>query len=240
MSTTSTPSTVVIRHSDPTWRSLYRLGGWSGVLIVVPYLVAIVLIAIAPPPVDASGEQTLQYVAAHSWLYGIEQVLWLAPGVLAMIVSLALCVALRYLDKGYAAIAGLIGVSSWALSLALPVTGGGAPVLVYLGNEYAAASTPQRQAALATVAEGLIAENNTPNLVGVLTTVGILLLSLVMLKRIFPRWVAYLGVATGGVGIVSEALRPVLGVVYSIYGVVLLVWFVAIGWQLRRLAGVQS
>ena len=54
----------------------------------------------------------LRYIAAHRWLYGIEQVLWLAPGVLAMIVSLALYVALKDLDKGHAAIAGLIGRAS--------------------------------------------------------------------------------------------------------------------------------
>jgi hypothetical protein len=221
------------------WRHLYQVGGWSGILVVVPYLAAIILVVIAPPPVDASGEQTLQYIAAHRWLYGIEQVLWLAPGVLAMVVLLALYVALRHLDRGYAAIAGLIGVSSWALSLALPVTGGGAPVLVYLSNEYAAAHSPELRTAYATVAEGLIAENNTPNLVGVLTTVGILLMALLMLKGVFPRWTAYLGIATGGIGIVSETLRPVLGIIYSVYGVLLLVWFVAVGHYLRRLAGHQ-
>jgi hypothetical protein len=240
MSTTDNAPVTVSQRPDPAWRSLYRVGGWSGILIMVPYIVAVVLLAIAPPPVDASGDQILQYVAAHRWLYGVEQVLWLAPGVLAMIVFLALYVALRYLDRGWAAIAGLIGVSSWALSLALPVTGGGAPVLVYLSNEYAAAPTSERRTAYATVAEGLIAENNTPNLVGVLTTVGILLISVVMIKGVFPRWAAYLGIATGVIGTVSETLRPVLGIVYSIYGVVLLVWFVAIGWQLRGLAGDQE
>ncbi len=234
---TSTPSAAVTGPPDPSWHRLYRAGGMSGILIVVPYVVAIALIAIAPPPVDASGERTLQYIAAHKWLYTIEQVLWLAPGVLAMVVFLALYVALQHLDKGYAAIAGLVGISAWALSLALPTTGGGSPVLVYLSNEYAAAGTAERRTALATVAEGLIAENNTPNLVGVLTTVGILLVSLVMLKGVFPRSVAYLGVATGAIGIVCETLRPILGAGYAAYGVLLLVWFVAIGWKLYRLGG---
>jgi hypothetical protein len=202
----------------------------------VPYLVAIALVVVAPPPTDADGEQTLRYIAEHRWLYGVQQVLWLAPGILAMIVFLALSVAMRHLDQGYAAIAGLVGVSSWALSLALPVTGGGSPVLLYLSDAYGAATTVERRTAYATVADGLLAENNTPNLVGVLTTVGILLISLLMLKGVFPRWVAYLGVGTGALGIVSEVLRPILGIAYSVYGIVLLVWFVSVGWTLRALA----
>jgi len=236
MSTSDASPAGLTRRPDAAWSSLYRIGGWSGILFAGPYIVAIILLAAAPPPVNPTGEQALEYVGAHRWLYGTEQVLWLAPGLLAMIVLLAAAVALRYLDHGYAAIAGLVGVLSWALSLALPVTGGGSPLLVYLSNEYLAASSPPRRTAFATVAEGLIAENNTPNLVGVLTTVGILLISLLMVKGVFPRWIAYLGIATGGIGFVSEVLRPVLGVVYSLYGVILLVWFGAVGGQLRRLA----
>ena len=59
-------------------------------------------------------------------------------------------------------------------------------MLVYLSNEYTAAATIERRNAYATVADGLIAENNTPNLILVLTTVGILLMSAVMLKGVFP------------------------------------------------------
>jgi hypothetical protein len=117
----------------------------------------------------------------------------------------------------------------------LPVTGGGSPVLVYLSNEYSSATSAERRTAYATVADGLIAENNTPTVVGILTTVGVLLISVLMLKGVFPHWVAYLGMATGGIGILSEALRPLLGSLYAVYGVVLLVWFVTVGWKLRDL-----
>jgi tetrahydromethanopterin S-methyltransferase subunit C len=65
--------------------------------------------------------------------------------------------------------------------------------------------------------------------------VGILLLSLVMLKEVVSSSIAYLGIATGCIGAVGETLRPVFGVGYSVYGVLLLVWFVVIGWTLHRL-----
>jgi hypothetical protein len=70
----------------------------------------------------------------------------------------------------------------------------------------------------------------------VLTTLGILLISLVMAKGGGPRWVAWLGIVTGAAGIVSEVLRPLLGAGYAVYGTLLLAWFVAVGVTLRRLA----
>ncbi len=51
-----------------------------------------------------------------------------------------------------------------------------------------------------------IAENNTPAIVSVLSALGILLISLVMPSAVLPRIVAWLGIATGGLGVVGEAL----------------------------------
>jgi hypothetical protein len=221
---------------DPSWRSLYRAGGWCGILAVLPYLAAIVVVSIEPPPIDAGGAETLQYIADHRALYLIEQVLWLAPGALLMVLFLAIAVALKDVDKSYAAIAGVVGVSSWALTLALPISGGGSPVLVSLSDRYAQAATTEQREALAAAAEGLIAENDSTNLVGVLTAAGILLVSLVMLKGGFPRWTAFLGVATGTLGVVSETFRPVIGSAYAAYGILLLVWLVVIGRAVRQLA----
>jgi hypothetical protein len=40
---------------------------------------------------------------------------------------------------------------------------------------------------------------------------------------------------TGALGILSEALRPIIGPVYFIYGILLPAWFIAVGWKLYRL-----
>ena len=74
------------------------------------------------------------------------------------------------------------------------------------------------------------------NAAGILTAMGILILSLVMLKGVFHKGVAYLGIATGAIGIISEALRPIIGPGYYIYGLLLPIWFVVVGWKLYRLA----
>ena len=221
---------------DPSWRGLYRAGGVSAMLFVVLLLVAIVLTIVAPPPLSADGATTLHYIASHKVLYTIEQVLWLAPSVFAAAVFLALFQALKHLNKSYAALAALAGIISWVLGLAIPTTGGGAPVLVYLSDHYMTAATAAQHTAFATAAEVFIAENNITYAAGILAPVGILIISLVMLKGVFPKGVAYLGIVTGALGIMSEALRPLIGPGYFIYGLLLPAWFLLVGWKLYRLA----
>lgn len=221
---------------DPSWRDLYRAGGVSALLFVVLILVAIVIVVVAPPPLNADGATTLQYVASHKVLYIIEQVLWLAPSVFAAVVYLALFHALKHLNKSYAALGALAGIASWTLGLAIPTTGGGAPVLVYLSDQYMTAATAAQHTAFATAAEVFIAGNNITYAVGILAPVGILILSLLMLKGVFSKGVAYLGIVTGILGIISEALRPIIGPGYFVYGLLLPAWFLVVGWKLYRLA----
>ena len=164
---------------DPSWRGLYWAEGILAVLFVVLVLAAIALIVVAPPPLNADGATTLQYVASHKVLYTIEQKLWLAPSVFAAVVFLALFHALKHLNKSYAALGALAGFVSWVLGLAIPTTGGGAPVLVYLSDQYMTAATAAQH---------------------------------------------------------SEALRPIIGPGYYVYGLFLPTGFLLVGWKLYRLA----
>lgn len=234
--TIAAPSQLPVRtRPDPSWGRLYVIGGLSGILFAVPGLAALALVAADPPPLSASGAQTLEFVASHRAMYILEQILWLAPCLLAVPVVAALCAAVWHVEKSYALLAGVLGVCSWALALALPVSGGGSPVLVSLSDQFAAATTEAQRAAYAAAAESLIAENNTVNAAGVLEPVGILLISLLLLRAALPRWVGWLGLVTGAIGVVSESLRPVIGGLYAGYGTLLFVWFVAAGGMLLRL-----
>ena len=85
-------------------------------------------------------------------------------------------------------------------------------------------------------AEAVVAENNTPAVVGILSALGILLISVVMLKGVLPRALAWLGIATGGLGVIAEVLRHAVPEFYLGYGLLLWVWFVAVGIALVRLA----
>jgi hypothetical protein len=227
---------VVAPQPDPSWKRLYLVGGITALLAGLAYIVAVVLEFSLPEAPSSGGAATLQYIADHRALYILQQILWLAPSVLLMVTFLALWPALKELDKSFAAIGVVLGIASWAVTLAYPTTGGGAPALVYLSDQYGAASSEAQRAAFAAAAEGFIALNYVATLIGVLEAAGILIVSLVMLKGIFRRWVVYLGIATGVIGVVSEALKPVLGLGYILYGLLLMLWIIAIGWELLRLA----
>jgi hypothetical protein len=153
----------------------------------------------------------LEYVDAHRTVYIVRQLLWLAPSLFLMVVFLALAVALRHQGKSFAAIGGLIAIASWAVSFAWPTTGDGSLAMVVLSDRYADAGTLAERAPFVAGAEVLIALNDVPAVIGVLQTLGILLISLLMLRGTFPQGVAWLGTATGAIGVISEVLRPVLG-----------------------------
>jgi len=88
---------------------------------------------------------------------------------------------------------------------------------------------------LVSAADALIAATNAVSWAGILTAAAILLLSLIMRRGIFGGTVGTLGVLTGAAGIVSEAMRPMIGPAYLLYGLLLPTWFVLVGWKLLRL-----
>lgn len=219
-----------------TWRRFYLWAGVSSVLFVVLLVVALVLDFVAPPPVHG-GAATLEFIARNKEIYIAEQLLWVLPNMLPVLVFVALFLALAPLDKSLALLATVIGGLSWALILAVPVTSRGSLVLVYLSDRYTGEGDDAARLRYATAAEAIVAENNTPAVVGVLSALGILLISVVMLKGVLPGALAWLGIATGGLGVVAEALRHAVPEFYWGYGVLMWVWFVAVGVALIRLAG---
>ncbi len=231
----------VVAGPDRSWSGLYRAGGVSVVLYIVLGLIApVVLLFTMPSAPSAGGAATLQYIASNRLGYIIEQVLFSVPSVFAMVVFMALYMALKHLNKSYTAIATLVAIVGQVLALASPVTGGGALSLVSLSDQYVAATTPAQHTAFATAAESFIALNTIVGAGGILFGIGILIISLVMLKGVFQKGIAYLGIVTGALGIVSEAFRNMLGFGYLVYWVLFVIWFIAIGWKLYRLGSSSS
>jgi hypothetical protein len=221
---------------DPSWRPLYAAGSASALLYIVMIGVPLVLVFAAPQPPGSGGTAVLQYIASHKAIYMAELVCFVGLSIPALVVFLALSVSLKEMNKSLAAVGALFGIVSEALALALnsspPSLNG---QLVYLSDQYAAAATDAQRLALSSAAEGFIAGANAVASAGILTALGILLLSLAMRKGFFRKGVAFLGVATGVVGMVFEALRPMIGFAYSLYGLLLLAWFVMVGWELFRM-----
>jgi hypothetical protein len=223
------------RTPDPSWGLLYRAGGVSALAFVVLVLVPVVLVFAAPvPPVD--GRELLVFIASHKVVYVTELVCFVGLSVPALVVFSAVAMALTSVDKSVAAVGGLIGVVSEVIALAL----GSSPQslhggLVILSSSYTAARTDAERAGLVSAAEALVAATNAVSWAGVLTAAGILLLSLLMRRGGFGQALMVFGVLTGAIGIVSEALRPMIGPGYLLYGLLLPTWFALVAWRLLRL-----
>jgi hypothetical protein len=218
---------------------LYRAGAISAALFVLLTLGSFVLLAFVPQPPSAGatgslqyGAATLRYVAAHKPAYVLNMVFFLTPSLFSLVIFLAVGVALAGVNKSLAAIGALLGIAATISYLtAFSVVF----ALVPLSDAYATATSASEQATVVATANGLIAQVNTVSAGGILYALGILILSVAMLQGAFPRVVAYLGIATGLVGMGCEILRPVLGGWYALYGI-LLIWLVAVGWRLYRLS----
>jgi hypothetical protein len=227
-----------VASPDPSWRDLYRAGGISAFLYIVLLIVPIVFIFILPQPPISGGAATLQYIASNKVLYITELLLFLAPSVVAMIVFLALYKALEHVNKSLAAIGALIGIASQIIGLAFnssPPSLNGA--LVILSDQYTAAINAVQRAAFATSAESLIAATNVVNASGILFSIGILIISIVMLRGVFNKGIAYLGIVTGVIAILSEAFRPLISFGYIVFFILEVIWLIAVGWKLFRLGG---
>jgi hypothetical protein len=214
---------------------LYRIGAWAAAVYLVMVITPLVLLATAPIP-PSSGAAVLEYIDAHRGVYLVELVCFVGLSIPALVVFTAWAMALKTVDRSMALIGGIFGVASEVTALAVgsspqSLNGG----LVTLSAAYQSANTADDRAGLASAADAVIATTNAMPWAGVLTAAGILVLSLVAWRGAVPAPVAAFGVLTGAVGVVAEALRPVIDYGYLLYGLMLPAWFVLTAWRLHTL-----
>ncbi len=220
---------------DPSWRGFYLAGGISALAyILVGLVVPFVLFTTTPMhALQISSADTLAFIAGHRLWYFILQTTVLVSSIFAVIAFAALYLALERAQKSLAALGALIGVTCQILFLAYyPVLLG----LIDLSDQYAAAPAGDASA-IATAAMPLIAQNNAFNpMYESMFALGILFLSLAMLRGVFHRAIAYLGIATAISAFVALSLFGVVGLSYFWWWLFFVVWFIAAGWRLLRLA----
>jgi hypothetical protein len=232
-SVTQPPVEMAVAGPDPSWRGLYRAGGIAAVLyVILGVIVPAVLVFATQYDFEMQGAAFLEFIASHHLYFIALQTLVLGPGILAVVVFVTLFIALKHLNKSYAALGATVAITMQILFVAYyPVLLG----LVQLSDQYAAATGAQ-QSAIATAAEALMAQNAAFNpLYESVFAVSILIISLVMLKGVFHRSIAYLGIASCVAAFVAMALWPVVGVAYFWWWIFLIVWFIAVGWKLFKL-----
>lgn len=222
--------------ADPAWRRFYVIGGVGSALYVLLAIIAPAVLTFLLYPrfwdVLDDASALLPWIADNVLGWHVIQGLTLESSIFLILTFVALWLALRHLDPVRSAVGAIVAIVSQVLFMAYyPVLLG----LAWLGEQHAMADAA-RQQSLVTAAEGLVAQNSGFNpIYEALLAVEMMILSWVMLRGVFPRWVGYLGIATGVVALLAIAFHPLLGLAYLIWWVVLIVWLVAIAWYLARL-----
>ncbi|MGD2043869.1 MAG: hypothetical protein PVJ28_09495 [Acidimicrobiia bacterium] len=238
MTALDTANTLLAADSagpDPAWRRFYTIGGICAALyvafaLVVPGVMVAAVSDFWDILVDPAA--LLVFITDNKLYWHIVQGGVLEASILLIITFAAVYLTLKHVDRVLAAIGAIISITTQLLFMAYyPVLLG----LVYLSDQYATAGAA-RQASLEASAEALIAQNSAFNpIYEALMGVGILFLSLAMLKGVFSRFVAYLGIATSVAAFVGLSLYPIVGLGYFFWWAFFVVWLLAVGWKLYKL-----
>jgi len=179
------------------WKGLYRTGGAAALIATVLFLGDIVVLTtLGSAPSTASDWLAL---LQNNKVVGILQLFFtdLIGVTLMAPIILALYVALRRANAAYATLAIAIAFIGIALVLATNTN----YALIYLSNQYAAATTEVQRTQLLAAAESTLATGmgTGPLVAGFLLEGALMMISVIMLQgNIFGKGIAYLGILAHG------------------------------------------
>lgn len=223
---------------DPDGRWLYRAGGISALSLGIAYIVIIALyVPMGAPP--SGVEARLAYLAGNTTAWWAILGLSVLTDVLFVPVALSLYVALKEVNRNVILLA--TACVALFIILDLTITWTNYAALIPLSSEYAHAESEAQKAAVITAAAYpcIVLESSLLFLYNTLVlAVGILMTGFVMLNGIFGKSIAYLGVATGFLGVVSvvgpffvSALR--VAIIFT--SVLTTIWVLFVGYRLYTL-----
>ncbi len=217
---------------------MYRVGGISALVLGIAYIAIIGLyVPVGAPPHGA--EARLTYLAGTTTIWWAILALSVLTDFLFVPVALSLYFALKWINRNAMLLAtACVGLF---VVLDLAVTWTSYASLIALAGRYAAAANaPQRAVVIATATypSGVL-ESSLLGVYAILVpSVGILLTGLVMLKGVFSKTTAYLGLVAGILGIVAVAgsfVVSFLGAAVILSSVITTVWVLFVGYRLYRL-----
>jgi hypothetical protein len=217
---------------DPEGKWLYRVGGISALVLGIAYIVIIALyIQVGAPP--SGGEVWLKYLAGKTTVWWVILGLSVLTDFLFAPVAISLLLALKEVNRNLILVAtAFVGLF---IILDLAVTWPNYASLITLSSNYAAATNDTQRAAFAAAtnyASAVLPYGQTVYSI-LAISFGILLVGLVMLKGIFRKSSAYLGLVTGILGIISVV--SALNVTIIITSILTIVWVCLVGYRLYRL-----
>jgi len=214
--------------ADPHWKNLYFIGGAAALISVI---LAIIEVTIEGSNSSLTSSPTT--VIAWFTLLQSNRLLGLALlGIfeaaifpISVLIYLAFYPALKRTSASLTISAFFINLLAAAAYLATNI----AFSMLSLSNQYAAATADAQRSMLLAAGQAILAtEQGTGfTLSFVLGSIAGLIVSVVMLRsKAFNKPTAIIGIAANALGLPGPALGPVL---WSINGLLLLVWIVLVG-----------
>jgi len=225
------------RDVNPNGDALYRLGGISALVIGTAYVATVGLYAqVGPPP--SGGQASLVYFAGKTTVWWAILGLSVATDVLYVPVALSLYFALKDINRNAMLVAtAFVGLF---VVLDLAVTWSNFASLIVLSGDYAVATNDAQRAAdvaAASYASAVLTSPLERVYAIVILSSGILVIGLVMLKGLFRRTTAYLGLITGVLGILSIAGLTVTIILNALFATI---WVFFVGYRLYRLGRIAE
>jgi len=218
--------------ADSCWNWLYKLGGATALIMVMIIPLQIIIFIVSPPPSTVVGWFTLFQKNKLLGLLSFE-LLFVVYGAVSVPMSLPLYVALRRTSESFTALYLALSVAGVAaLFVARPAFD-----MLYLSNQYAAATTEAQRSVFLAAGEATLAtfHGTAFHASYVLGSITGLIISGVMLRSsIFSKATAYMR-------IISSVLDfgiyvPTIGIFISIFSVVLLmIWNLLVARRLFQL-----
>jgi hypothetical protein len=222
--------TVNAADTDEKW--LYRVGGISGLVLGAAYITIFPLYAhVGAPPTGA--EAWLKYLATTTTVWWAILGLSVLTDFLFVPVALSLYFALKEINKS-AMLAATAFVGLFVV-LDLAVTWSHYASLLTLGARYAAASNDAERTAYVAAAQyaSAVLASRLEIVYSIVTlSFGILIIGIVMLKGMFGKTTAYLGLVTGILGIAALTGVTAVIIMNALFATV---WVLLVGYRLFRL-----
>lgn len=222
---------------DPEGKWLYRVGGMAAIAFGISYLIIIVLYV--PVGLPTGVEDWLKSLAEQTTRWSAIIAFDVLTDFLLVPFALSIYLALKGINKSVMLTAtAFVGLF---IILDLPLTWMNIASLQALSSQYAVVATDAQRQAIATAAiyPSSIMESNLLGVYNSLTLgIGMLMTNLVMLRGIFNKATAYVGVATGILGIVGVAgsffWSPMSNAIV-LAALLHMVWALLAGFQLYKL-----
>ena len=238
MSPTTLKQETSIGNDDSRWTTLYKIAGVSALLAVALIPLQIIVYAIWGIPETAIESFTHFQTNKLIGLLVLEFP-YLVSNILSILIYLAFYIALRRENESVMAIATVLGLIAIAVVFAARPTFD----MLYLSEQYAAATTEAQRAILLAAGEAKLAlvYGTVQQVHYFLGAVALLLVSIVMLRSdIFSRTTAYMGIIANV--LVFGLYVPTIGVYISIISVFpfLTLWLILIGLKFLQLGSRQN